>query len=80
MSVFRHKSLVFQTDADRFAYTKLYFMNEEIKYLNLCGRLMNGLGIDVNYADVVEADNILYEDFGMSSEDILESFKCNSHN
>ena len=55
-------------------------MNEEIKYLNLCGRLMNGLGIDVNYVDAVEVDNILYEDFGMSSEDILESFKCNSHN
>ncbi len=53
-------------------------MNDEIKYLHLCGRLLAGKGIAGYYSDAIEADNILYGDFGMSSEDILENIKCNS--
>ena len=55
-------------------------MNDEIKFLHLCGRLLTGKGIDNYYADAIEAENILYGDFGMSSEEILESFNCNSRN
>ena len=59
---------------------RLYVMNEEIKFLRLCGRLLTGKGIDADYIDAIEADNILYGDFGMSSEDILESFNSDSRN
>jgi hypothetical protein len=53
-------------------------MNSDIKYLDLCGRLMTGRGFDCNFMDAIEADNILYRDFGMSSEDILENFSQNT--
>ena len=53
-------------------------MNDEIKYLHLCGRLLTGKGIDACFFDSIKADNILYGDFGMSSEDILENINCNS--
>ena len=49
-------------------------MNDEIKYLHLCGRLLTGKGVDADYADAIEADNILYGDFGMSSEEIQLQF------
>ena len=52
---------------------ELYVMNDEIKYLHLCGRLLDGKGADGYYFDPIDADNILYGDFGMSSEDIMEN-------
>ena len=57
---------------------KLQIMNDDIRYLLLCGRLMTGKGIDGLQVDAVEADNILYGDFGMSSEDILENIRQGS--
>ena len=58
---------------------ELYVMNDEIKYLHLCGRLLGGKGADGYYFDPIDADNILYGDFGMSSEEILDIFNSNSH-
>ncbi len=54
-------------------------MNDEIKYLHLCGRLMTGKSVDCNYVDAIKADNILYGDFGMSSEDILDKFMSGTY-
>ena len=53
-------------------------MNDEIKYLHLCGRLLTGKGIDAYSFDSIKTDNILYGDFGMSSEDILKNINCDS--
>ena len=38
---------------------------------------MNGICTDEDIVDRVSSDNMLYEAFGMSSEDILENF-CSS--
>ena len=54
-------------------------MNDEIKYLHLCGRLLTGKGIDACFFDSIKADNILYGDFGMSSEDIMAALNRNSY-
>ena len=56
----------------------LEVMNDDIRFLHICGRLMTGKGIDSSDADAIEADNILYGDFGMSSEDILENLRTGS--
>ena len=51
----------------------LVLMNEDIRFLHLCGRLMTGKGIDECYSDHALADNALYLAFGMSSDDIQEN-------
>ena len=48
-------------------------MNDDIRYLHLCGMLMTGKDIDERRIDVIDADNMLYGTLGMSSEDILEN-------
>lgn len=55
-------------------------MNEDIRYMNLCGRLLAGNSIDGCYDDRVSADNILYMVFGMSSDDIRENLGQNVDN
>ena len=47
-------------------------MKDEIRLMNICGRLMDGKGIDACGDEMVETDNTLYSEFGMSSEEILE--------
>ena len=37
--------------------------------------LMDGNFLIPDPVDVIKADNMLYADFGMSSEDILENFR-----
>ena len=55
-------------------------MNDDIKYLHLCAKLLTGKNIEESYADRVEADNVLYQAFGMSSDDILENLRSNVDN
>lgn len=55
-------------------------MDEDIRYMNLCGRLLAGNRIDGCYDDMVWADNILYKVFGMSSDDIMENLGQNVDN
>ena len=50
-------------------------MNDDIKYLHLCGSLMAGKDINYWSDDTIAADNILYGNFGMSAEDIIENLK-----
>ena len=50
-------------------------MNEKDFYQGLCRMLMDGKELLPESVDVIKADNMLYADFGMSSEDILENFK-----
>ena len=50
-------------------------MKDDIRNLLLCGRLLSERCIPAAGMDPVEADNILYGAFGMSSEDILENFR-----
>ena len=59
---------------------KLMIMNDDIRFLHLCGRLMTGKDIDDCYADHALADNVLYHAFGMSSDDILENLLGNVDN
>ena len=59
---------------DRFADIKILLMSDNIHYLRLCGMLLSGKGIDDGTRDTVSADNMLYNAFGMSSEDILKKF------
>lgn len=75
--VFRHKCLDFPTIEVRFADIIFLLMCDNIHYLRLCGMLMNGSGFDESACDQVSSDNMLYNAFGMSSEDILENF-CSS--
>ena len=49
-------------------------MCDNIHYLRLCGMLMNGKNINAATDDIVSSDNMLYDAFGMSSEDILKNF------
>ena len=58
----------------------LALMNEDIRFLHLCGRLMTGNGIDECYSDHALADNALYLAFGMSSDDIQENLMGNVDN
>ena len=51
-------------------------MSDDIRFLHLCGRLMTGKGIGIDFYDAIKVDNMLYADFGMSSEDILQKFVC----
>ena len=55
-------------------------MNDDIRYLHLCGRLLTGKSIDGFCSDQVDADNILYKSFGMSSDDIQENLHGNVDN
>jgi len=55
-------------------------MNDDIKYLHLCGRLLTGKSVDGFFSDPVNADNVLYKSFGMSSEDIQENLRGNVDN
>ena len=55
-------------------------MSDDIKYLHLCAKLLTGKNIEGFYADPVEADNVLYQAFGMSSDDILENLRSNVDN
>lgn len=55
-------------------------MNDDIKYLHLCAKLMTGKNIEGFYADPVEAENVLYRSFGMSSDDIQENLRSNVDN
>ena len=48
-------------------------MNDDIRYLHICGRLMTGKDIDERHIDVIDADNMLYGTLGMSSEDIVKN-------
>lgn len=50
-------------------------MNDDIRNFHIYGRLLAGKGVGDSYADTVMVDNLLYRDFGMSSEDILENFR-----
>ena len=50
-------------------------MNDDIRYLHLCSRLMTKKRIDDAEVDLTAFDNILYADFGMSSEDIMENLR-----
>ena len=50
-------------------------MNDDIRYLHLCSRLMAKNKIDEADVDLTAFDNILYADFGMSSEEILENLR-----
>ena len=52
-------------------------MNDDIRYLQFCSRLMTENDIDRSDADLTIFDNILYGDFGMSSEEILVNFRQN---
>ena len=47
-------------------------MCDNIHYLHLCSQLLSGRCIVDGNADTASADNMLYDAFGMSSEDILE--------
>ena len=47
-------------------------MNDEIRFLNICSKLMDGEGIDAYDDEMVRIDNMLYSEFGMSAEEILE--------
>lgn len=49
-------------------------MCDNIHYLRLCGMLMNGKNINAATDDIVSSDNMLYDAFGMSSDDILKNF------
>ena len=51
-------------------------MSDDIRFLHLCGRLMTGKNIGNDFCDAIKVDNMLYADFGMSSEDILQKFVC----
>ena len=63
----------FPTRSVRFAGIKTHaLMNEDIRFLHLCGRLLTGKGIGGLYTDPVNADNDLYDSFGLSTEDIQE--------
>lgn len=53
-------------------------MNDMIKDLHVFGRLMDENGIDASSADSIDAENRLYSCFGMSSDEILESFNVNN--
>ena len=55
-------------------------MNDNIKYLRLCAKLLTGKNIEDSYADPVEAENVLYRTLGMSSDDILENLRSNVDN
>ena len=55
-------------------------MNDDIRKFQIYGRLMAGNSVDESCYDPVMVENLLYHDFGMSSEEILESFNCNSRN
>ena len=77
---FRHKSLVFPMDDGSFVRLKHTVMNDDIKYLHLCAKLLTGKNIESSYADRVEVDNILYQAFGMSSDDIKENLCQNIDN
>ena len=55
-------------------------MNDDIKYLHLCAKLMAGKNFEDCYADPVEAENVLYRSFGMSSDDIQENLRSNVDN
>ena len=50
-------------------------MKEKNFYPHLCRMLMDGNFLIPDPVDVIKADNMLYADFGMSSEDILENFR-----
>lgn len=47
-------------------------MNDEIRFLNICMKLMDGEDIDAYGDEMVRIDNMLYREFGMSAEEILE--------
>ena len=47
-------------------------MKKDIRFLNICEKLMNGESIDVYEYEKVMIDNMLYGEFGMSAEEILE--------
>lgn len=50
-------------------------MKEKTFYPALCRMLMDGNCLIPDSVDVITADNMLYADFGMSSEDIMENFR-----
>ena len=54
---------------------KILIMRDNIHYFHFCAQLLNGQCIDDGNADIASADNMLYDAFGMSSEDILEKFR-----
>ena len=47
-------------------------MKKEIRFLTICEKLMNGEVIDADGYEKVVIDNMLYDEFGMSAEEILE--------
>lgn len=53
-------------------------MNDMIKDLHVFGRLMDEKGVDSPEVDCIDAENRLYSCFGMSSDEILESFNVNN--
>lgn len=55
-------------------------MRDNIHYLLLCSQLMSGKYIGDGNADLMSVDNMFYDAFGMSSEDILENFKSSAEN
>ncbi len=50
-------------------------MNDDIRKFQIYGRLMAGNSVDESCYDPVVVENLLYHDFGMSSEEILENFR-----
>ena len=53
-------------------------MCDNIHYLHLCSQLLSGRCIVDGNADTASADNMLYDAFGMSLEDILEKFRSSA--
>ena len=53
-------------------------MCDNIHYLHLCSQLLSGRCIVDGNADTASADNMLYDAFGMSLEDILENFRSSA--
>ena len=51
---------------------KSTIMKKEIRFLTICEKLMNGEVIDADGYEKVVIDNMLYDEFGMSAEEILE--------
>ena len=50
-------------------------MKNEKRFEDICCRLLNGEDIDMNAADMTKIDNMLYEAFGASSDEILAEIR-----